>query len=281
MPTLLPRCRLGNVVLQWVHVTAAGVWVGGLAWLLLGLRGRGGAGAGERRERLLACRHGDARGRTAHGPREGAGRDRLRAGALLDQFRGHTARQAGTGRDPGRAGGAQPLPLGAGRGQDQAGARALLLNSRGELIVAAAVLAATAVLSSLVPANAPLRFPPDSDRARRHPLGEQDRRHDAGQAQRRAGGGRPDTYSVQVADYATGAPLAAVSAVQLAFFYQPRPAVASTTLDLRRQTGGTWRGAGFQLSLAGRWTIFVIVERGINSVEARAAAGRRASGQVK
>jgi putative copper export protein len=28
-----------NVVVQWVHVTAVGVWVGGLFWLLLGLRG--------------------------------------------------------------------------------------------------------------------------------------------------------------------------------------------------------------------------------------------------
>ena len=29
-----------NVVVQWVHMAAVGVWVGGLFWLLLGLRGR-------------------------------------------------------------------------------------------------------------------------------------------------------------------------------------------------------------------------------------------------
>ena len=29
-----------NIVVQWVHLTAVGVWVGGLFWLLLGFRGR-------------------------------------------------------------------------------------------------------------------------------------------------------------------------------------------------------------------------------------------------
>jgi len=35
--------RLLNVADQWLHMLAAGVWVGGLVWLLLGLRGLGGA----------------------------------------------------------------------------------------------------------------------------------------------------------------------------------------------------------------------------------------------
>ena len=35
--------RLLNVADQWLHMLAAGVWVGGLVWLLLGLRGRSGA----------------------------------------------------------------------------------------------------------------------------------------------------------------------------------------------------------------------------------------------
>ena len=241
--------------------------MGGLAWLLLGLRGRG------RQEQASAA---SAFSRVATVMLvvvllTGLARALVEVGsvrALFSTSRGHTARQAGTGRDPGRARGAQPLPLGAGRGREPGGARALLLNSRGELIVAAAVLAATAVLSGLVPANAALA----SARLRPRPASPSREATPAPMRVRlnvEPAAVGPNTYSVQVADYATGAPLAAVSAVQLAFFYQPRPAVASTTLDLRRQTGGTWRGAGFQLSLAGRWTIFVIVERGINSVEAR------------
>jgi copper transport protein len=35
--------RLLNVADQWLHLLAVGVWVGGLVWLLLGLRGLGGA----------------------------------------------------------------------------------------------------------------------------------------------------------------------------------------------------------------------------------------------
>jgi copper transport protein len=35
--------RLFNVADQWLHMVAAGVWVGGLVWLLLGLRGLDGA----------------------------------------------------------------------------------------------------------------------------------------------------------------------------------------------------------------------------------------------
>ena len=35
--------RLLNVADQWLHMLAAGVWVGGLVWLLLGLRGLDGA----------------------------------------------------------------------------------------------------------------------------------------------------------------------------------------------------------------------------------------------
>ena len=38
--------RLLNVAGQWLHMLAAGVWVGGLVWLLLGLRGRSGEDRG-------------------------------------------------------------------------------------------------------------------------------------------------------------------------------------------------------------------------------------------
>ena len=49
-----------NVLVQWVHMTAIGVWVGGLFWLLLGFRGRDAAERAGRRRRLHARRHGRA-----------------------------------------------------------------------------------------------------------------------------------------------------------------------------------------------------------------------------
>jgi copper transport protein len=39
--------RLLNIVAQWVHMTAVGMWVGGLVWLLLGIRGAGHADRAE------------------------------------------------------------------------------------------------------------------------------------------------------------------------------------------------------------------------------------------
>jgi copper transport protein len=261
--------RLGNVVLQWVHVTAAGVWVGGLGWLLLGTRGRG------RQERASAA---SAFSRVATVMLvvvllTGLARALVEVGSVRALF----STSFGVTLLVKLALVAALVALGAlnhyrwvpAAAESEAGARALLRNSRGELIVAAAVLAATAVLSGLAPANAAL-----AARLTSTAPGVTLSGSDSGATMRvrlnvEPAAVGPNTYSVQVADYATGAPLAAVSAVQLAFFYLPRPAIGSSTLDLKRQTGGTWRGAGFQLSLAGRWAIFVIVQRGINSVEAR------------
>jgi copper transport protein len=39
--------RVMNVAAQWMHMTAVGVWVGGLVWLLLGIRGAGRDDRGE------------------------------------------------------------------------------------------------------------------------------------------------------------------------------------------------------------------------------------------
>jgi hypothetical protein len=85
-----------NVVVQWVHMAAVGVWVGGLFWLLLGLRDR------------------DPRGGARHRAGTGAGRGGVRECALRHRVRDHPDRE---GRAGGRAGGArraQPLLLGAG-----------------------------------------------------------------------------------------------------------------------------------------------------------------------
>ena len=34
-----PPCACSNLLDQWAHLLAVGVWIGGLLWLLLGLRG--------------------------------------------------------------------------------------------------------------------------------------------------------------------------------------------------------------------------------------------------
>jgi len=142
-----------NIAVQWVHVTAVGIWVGGLFWLLLGIRGAEPAVRAAAVGRfitvatamlVLVLVTGLARAMVELGS----------LGALFDTSYGITllvkvALVAGL------------VLLGAlnhffwapavRRGDAGPAARRFSLDSRGELAVAACVLAATAVLSGLAP----------------------------------------------------------------------------------------------------------------------------------
>jgi len=142
--------RVVNVAVQWVHMTAIGVWVGGLAWLLLGIRGAtkpdraAAVGAFSRVATVtlvVVLATGVARGIVEVGS----------LGNLFDTTYGVTLLvKVGLV--------AVLVALGAlnhfravpalGRG---AGVRSFTLNSQGEVVVAAVVLATTAVLSGLAP----------------------------------------------------------------------------------------------------------------------------------
>ena len=143
--------RVVNVAVQWVHMTGIGVWIGGLLWLLLGIRGMAKAdraaavGAFSRVATVtlvVVLATGVARGMVEVGS----------LGNLFGTSYGITllAKVALV---------VALVALGAlnhfravpalGRGAD---VRSFTLSSRGELVVAAAVLAATALLSGLAPA---------------------------------------------------------------------------------------------------------------------------------
>jgi copper transport protein len=145
--------RLVNVALQWAHMAAVGVWLGGLAWLLLGIRGL------TRAERAAAV---SAFSRVATVTlivvlATGAARGMAEVGGLVNLFGtkygvtllvklGLVALLVALGavnrfRVVPAIGGAEGVT------------RTFRLNSRTELAVAAAVLAATAVLSGLAPAT--------------------------------------------------------------------------------------------------------------------------------
>ncbi len=142
-----------NTAVQWVHLTAVGIWVGGLFWLLLGIRGAGPEARGAAVGRfvtvatamlVVVLATGLARALVELGS----------LGALVDTGYGITllvkvvlvAGLAGLGAlnhfywaPAVRRGDAGPA------------ARKFSLNSRGELVVALCILAATAVLSGLAP----------------------------------------------------------------------------------------------------------------------------------
>lgn len=144
--------RVFNVAVHWVHMTGIGVWVGGLAWLLLGIRGMTRAdraasvGAFSRVATVtlvVVLVTGVTRGLVEVGSPANLF-DTGYGIALLVKI-GLVAVLVALGA----LNHVRAVPA-LGRG---AGVRSFTLNSRGELVVAAAVLAATALLSGLAPAS--------------------------------------------------------------------------------------------------------------------------------
>lgn len=75
----------------------------------------------------------------------------------------------------------------------------------------------------------------------------------------------PNDFSLRLVDYDSGKPVHAT--VSLRFSMPSRPDVGDSSLDLTQKPDGTYRGASSNLSLAGRWQVTVEVGEGVNSVE--------------
>ncbi|HEY6379649.1 MAG TPA: CopD family protein, partial [Candidatus Dormibacteraeota bacterium] len=74
-----------------------------------------------------------------------------------------------------------------------------------------------------------------------------------------------NTFTAQVLDYNTGTPAAGVSGVQLDFSLPQRPDVGGSTLQLASAAGNRWTARGGNLSLDGVWSVTALVERGAAS----------------
>jgi copper transport protein len=280
-----------NVFEQWVHMTAIGVWIGGLAWLLLGIRGR------RHVERAAAVRAfsriatvtlvvvlvtGVLRVITEIHPLSNLfhtsyGVTLLIKVALVgvvvlfaafNHYRFVPALERHDADEPDEAAERDPATAGedGGEARDRSGRR-FVLDSRVEFVVAAAVLVATAVLTGLAPAN-------------------------TAAVSGVAGGGQqtvvngsdyattvrvtllvaPGTvgsnrFTVTLADYDTGKPFTAVTSVSLGFSMPTQPSVNASTLQLGRVTGGTWQGSGLELSIVGTWRVTVLIQEPSGGVD--------------
>jgi copper transport protein len=252
-----------NLLAQWTHLLAVGVWIGGLAWLFAGLRRRAAA----RPTREVVLRFSKLAGislavvvvtgvvRTAD---ELGGWGRLvdsRFGRALDlklllfvglvglgalnRYRLVPLFQAGAGR---RA------------------ATRLRRSVGAELGVAAAVLAAAALLSQLAP-GAP-------DRAGAAPLATpilEARGADWATTVKvtltvTPGAAGPNRFTATVADFDTGAVLPA-DRVELTGTPASHPDLAGARLELVEAADGRWLGQGRLLSLAGRWNLTTTIQR--------------------
>jgi copper transport protein len=259
-----------NLLAQWLHLLAAGVWAGGLVWLLAGLLNRPrqapqsdtttADGAVDRVQAVIRFsrlalpvvgvlaitglnRALDLAGGWSGLLETGFGRVLdlkllLFAGLLVLAARNRYRLLPTLGEPPGRLG-------------------ALRRSVTAEIGLVAAVLLAAALLTQLPPgkfalATATTRPSP--------PANVQVQGSDVTTSVRLAltatpGTAGPNQFTAKVTDYDSGQPYPAQRVT-----LPDRPEIDGSSLELTRATDGTWQGRGSQLSIDGRWTITALVQ---------------------
>lgn len=256
-----PSWTWAQVGAQWVHVVAAGIWLGGLAALLLGVRTMQGTTRG------LAVR----RFSTVAGVMLGLV---IVAGVLraVDEVETWSDLfSSGYGRLILAKIGLIAVLAGLGainryRNVPKSEARVSGLQrvSRFELGFAAAALLAAAALASVSP-------PQETPAAASEPeilavSGSDFATSVRVRLQIAPGYAGSNEFTVRVHDYDTEEPVAA-DRVSLRFTFSDDPSVAPSELELKPADPGTYRREGANLSLDGYWETAVVVERGAESVE--------------
>jgi copper transport protein len=256
--------RALNLVAQWTHLLAVGVWIGGLVWLLAALCMRVAPWS----IRQVVMRFSKLAGISlavvavtgvARSVDEVGGWGRLADsgfGRALDLklllFAGLVALGA---RNHYRL-----VPL--FRTGPRRGAATRLRRSVGaELGLAAGVLAAAALLSQLAPGAPAGAARPGSAVA---PALEASGADWATTVRVTLtvtpGAAGPNRFSVTVADFDSGTVLPA-ERVELTGTPASHPEVGAARLELAESPGGRWLGQGRLLSLAGRWSLTATVQR--------------------
>lgn len=250
-----------DVVIQGLHLAGAGAWIGGLAWLVIGLR-RGLEPARVRRFSNLAA------GGLGLVLTSGILRstDELGAGWWLHPFESDYR----TALVIKLAIVTAIVALGARnrfrnvRRYGVLGSRPLRRTVSAELVLATAVFAMAGVLTGLPPQGteaAAATTPPQPLVATGSDFATTTRVRleiDPGTV-------GPNTFVAEITDFDTREPVDA-RRVTLRFDLPERPNVASE-LELEADQTGTWRARGTALSIAGTWTVTVLVEEGEGSVE--------------
>jgi copper transport protein len=248
-----------SVAAQATHFVAAGVWLGGLVALLLGVRGEPSEAkaAAVRRFSAVALvalvlvaatgtlRAFDELPSWGQLFTNGYGRAIVAKVALIALIAVVAARNR-----------SRSVPTAS------ADLAPLRRRSRVEIAVAIAALGVAALLGTLAP---PISAAPTA------PTGLSTSGSDFGTTTRvelttTSPEPGPNRFHVVVEDYDSGEPLRA-GAVTLGFTPLDDPGVGSSSLKLRRTPDGSFVGSGANLAFDGRWEVDVLVERGDASVE--------------
>lgn len=259
-----------NLAAQFLHGLAVGLWIGGLATLLVGLRGAPGEVSASAARRfssvaLVALGVVAATGLLRAAIEIGAW-DRVLGtafGRLVVVKSGLLLGLAALGA----VNRLRHVPL-AGRTL-----RGLRRIGSTELLLAAAAILATAALVNLPPpasAGAEASSPPPPLTVTGADAATTVR------ARLTVFPGTPgfDTFTLDLRDYDTGAAIVA-DQVRLVFELPEAPTLGKSTLTLRRVAPGRYTARGANLSLEGTWRIAIFVDRGVQSTEIDLAIATR------
>jgi copper transport protein len=261
--------RLGNIAVDWLHLVAVGVWVGGLVWLFLAIRPAAHASVGW-----------DARGTFVRRFSRLATvalvvvllTGLLRAVAEVGSLRQLVSSSFGVALIV--KAGLVVLLVGLGalnhfgrvpHADDPRSVGRVRHTVAGEIGVATAVLLVASILSQLPPASSVSEAAARSGPAPLVVTG-----HDFATTTRLRLTVSPGTvgsnlFTAQVTDYDTGAAIPATD-VQLAFRLPSRPDVGTSTLDLAHVSGATWRAKGSPLSIFGTYAVEATVQEATSAV---------------
>ncbi|HEY6710612.1 MAG TPA: copper resistance protein CopC [Actinomycetota bacterium] len=259
--------RLLNLLAQWAHLLAVGVWIGGLAWLLAALWARGGDWS----TRAVVVRFSKLAGISlavvvltgvARTVDELGGWRRLADsgfGRALDLklilFAGLVAL--------GALNRYRSMPLLSAGSRRRAAAR-LRRSVGAELSLAAAVLAAAALLSQLAPGGtagpgAAARPGPAATPALQATGSDWSTTVKVSLTVTPGAAG-PNQFTATVADFDTGS-LLPVDRVELSGTPVSHPDLGMARLELAEAPDGRWLGQGRLLSLAGRWNLTTTIQQ--------------------
>ncbi|HEY1331395.1 MAG TPA: copper resistance protein CopC [Actinomycetota bacterium] len=258
--------RVLNLGAEWIHLVAVGVWIGGLVWLLFGLRGA----AGDRVSAvarfsfmatiavIAVVLSGVARAIQELGS----------IGNLIHTSWGVTllvksgifavlAVFAITNRFR--------IVPGLKAGSERIGTLRRTVGA--EVVLAVGVIAAAALLSDLAPAS----FVSAAQHRNAAPSSVVVTGSDFATTVRvqltvTPGMVGSNRFSARVTNYDTGAPVPA-QGVRLQFSLPSQPNVGSSLLSLSNAGGGVWTGQGTNLSIDGAWSVDVTVQEASGGVD--------------
>ena len=258
-----------NAAVQWLHLMAVGVWIGGLPWVLLAVR----AGDGEERARTVRRYSMMAGLALLVVVVTGISRllDELGWPASWARFFDTSFGVALLVKIGLVAGlvllGARNRYRNVPRAVDPAGAAGLRRTVAAEVVVASLILAATGLMSEVAPAATVAQ-------AARRPVppaqvvvsGSDFATTVRVRLSATPGSVGPNRFEVRISDFDTARPVDA-SAVSLSFRLPGRPELGTQRLDLSPATPGLWTGRGTVLSMDGRWSVAVTIQQPAGGVE--------------